>query len=66
MATFSLAFIMLSDVTDEDGPTKLVPIGLTDDVPLVIGEEDPSFFLPDPGPLVDAQVSATGPAERRR
>jgi phytanoyl-CoA dioxygenase PhyH len=55
------SFIMLSDVTELDGPTKLVPLQLSGDVPLVIGEEDPSFFLP-PGPLADAQISATGPA----
>ena len=56
------SFIMLSDVTEDDGPTKLVPVSETADVPLVIGEDDPSFFLPDPGPLVGLQVSATGPA----
>src|SRR5207245_2127481 len=56
------SFIMLSDVTEVDGPTKLVPVSRTADVPLVLGEDDPSFFLPDPGPLADAQVSAIGPA----
>ena len=55
------SFIMLSDVTDEDGPTKLVPLSQSTDVPFVIGDDDPSFYLP-PGPLADAQVAATGPA----
>ncbi|TML58902.1 MAG: hypothetical protein E6G17_11920, partial [Actinobacteria bacterium] len=30
------SFIMLSDVTEEDGPTKLVPVSRTADVPLVL------------------------------
>lgn len=48
-------FILLSDVGDHDGPTKVVPRATGDDVPLV-----PSHL--DPGALVDQEVAITGPA----
>jgi ectoine hydroxylase-related dioxygenase (phytanoyl-CoA dioxygenase family) len=48
-------FILLSDVTEHDGPTKLVPLEHTRDVPLFPRE------LPM-GELFDKEVSATAPA----
>jgi len=48
-------FILLSDVTELDGPTKIVPIERARDVPLVPRE------LPM-GVLFDAEVSITAPA----
>jgi len=48
-------FVLLSDVTELDGPTKLVPIKHGQDVPLI-----PSV-LPM-GELFDREVAATGPA----
>lgn len=48
-------FIFLSDVTDEDGPTRLVPHDVGNDVPFT------PLYLPF-GSLADAEVAATGPA----
>jgi hypothetical protein len=48
-------FILLSDVTDQDGPTKIVPLEHTREVPL-----NPRR-LP-PGDLVEHEVAVTGPA----
>lgn len=48
-------FILLSDVTDADGPTKIVPRPVSRDVPLVPRE------LPF-GELFDEEVAVTGPA----
>ncbi|HEY3796874.1 MAG TPA: phytanoyl-CoA dioxygenase family protein [Caulobacteraceae bacterium] len=48
-------FILLSDVTDDDGPTKLVPLEHTRDLPLFPRE------LPM-GELFDKEVSAAAPA----
>ena len=48
-------FILLSDVTELDGPTKLVPLAETRDIPLT-----PSQLKY--GALFDKEVSATAPA----
>jgi len=48
-------FIFLSDVTAEDGPTRIVPQEKTKDVPFT-----PLYF--EPGALADAEVPAVGPA----
>jgi hypothetical protein len=48
-------FIFLSDVTDDDGPTRIVPYDDGKDVPFT------PLYL-DYGALVDVEVSATGPA----
>jgi hypothetical protein len=48
-------FLLLSDVTEADGPTRLVPLPLSADVP----------FTPvalEPGAFADDEVAATGPA----
>lgn len=48
-------FLLLSDVTEEDGPTKAVPLDKTRDVPMY-----PRFM--EPGAFADEEVSVTGPA----
>ncbi len=48
-------FIFLSDVTEEDGPTRIVPYDRSKDVPFT-----PLYF--EPGPLAAAEVPAIGPA----
>ncbi len=48
-------FILLSDVTDKDGPTKVVPLGETHDVP--IGQARTAF-----GEYFDKEVSIEAPA----
>lgn len=48
-------FLLLSDVTELDGPTKVVPTPLTQEIPFVPRE------LPH-GELFDREVAATGPA----
>jgi len=48
-------FIFLSDVTEDDGPTRIVPGPVGTDVPFT------PLYLPF-GALADAEVSATGPA----
>lgn len=49
------SFILLSDVTEQDGPTKVVPF---DD-----GEAAPHWPLEKAeGEFADAEVSVTGPA----
>jgi len=48
-------FILLSDVTDKDGPTKVVPLSETRDVP--IGKAATKF-----GTYFDKEVSIEGPA----
>jgi hypothetical protein len=48
-------FILLSDVTEQDGPTKVIPRAIGDQVPL--------FPNPNPDPtLREHEVSITGPA----
>lgn len=47
-------FILLSDVTGQDAPTKLVPLDRSRDIPLVPGE------LPM-GALFEHEIAATGP-----
>ena len=46
-------FVFLSDVTEEDGPTRIVPSERGDEVPFT-----PLYFAP--GPLADAEVPAVG------
>ena len=48
-------FILLSDVSEDDGPTKLVPLEHTRDLPLVPRELETGAFA-------DEEVSVTGPA----
>ncbi len=48
-------FILLSDVTEADGPTKIVPRAHTRDIPLGINRFGP-------GEMVDHEISVTGPA----
>lgn len=48
-------FILLSDVSEIDGPTKLVPVRETRDIP--IGKAQRGF-----GKMFDVEVSATAPA----
>ena len=48
-------FVYLSDVTEEDGPTRLVPLKDGEHVPFT-----PLYI--EPGSLADVEVSATGPA----
>jgi ectoine hydroxylase-related dioxygenase (phytanoyl-CoA dioxygenase family) len=48
-------FILLSDVTDKDGPTKVVPLSETRDVP--IGKADTKF-----GTWFDKEISVEAPA----
>jgi len=48
-------FIFLSDVTEEDGPTRIVPFARGKDVPFT------PLYL-EFGALADAEVSAVGPA----
>jgi hypothetical protein len=48
-------FVFLSDVTDDDGPTRIVPFEKGDVVPFT------PLYL-EFGALADAEVAATGPA----
>ncbi|HUC06017.1 MAG TPA: phytanoyl-CoA dioxygenase family protein [Acidimicrobiales bacterium] len=48
-------FVYLSDVTEEDGPTRLVPFEDGEHVPFT-----PLYI--EPGSLADVEVAATGPA----
>jgi hypothetical protein len=54
-ATQMTTFTLLSDVTEEDGPTKLVPLPVGEDVPYWPNR------LPQ-GAFADEEVSVTGPA----
>lgn len=49
------SFILLSDVGDDDGPTHVVPLSRSRDIPLV-----PQLL--EPGELCDGAVPVTGPA----
>lgn len=62
-ATQVAAWILLSDVGELDGPTKIVPLPAGDDVPYwpVPGHHDITNVLPD-GLFADEEVSMTGPA----
>ena len=48
-------FILLSDVTEEDGPTKVIPRHIGDPIPLW-----PNRL--EPGELVEHEIAVTGPA----
>jgi hypothetical protein len=55
-------FIFLSDVTELDGPTRVVPLPHTRHIPMGEGaEHDWRFSLPE-GSFGDVEVSACGPA----
>ncbi len=56
-------FVLLSDVTDVDGPTKVVSLEHTRGIPMVPDEAAAglSFSVP-PGRFADVEVSVTGPA----
>lgn len=62
-----IAWILLSDVTEADGPTMVVPLPATDDVPLwpdsLEGstKEYVAHYLPT-GAFADEEVAVTGPA----
>ena len=49
------SFILLSDVTDDDGPTKVVPRSIGDREPMIP-------VLVERGRFADAEVAVTGPA----
>ncbi len=56
-------FILLSDVTDLDGPTKVVPLTYTGDIPMVPEESHAGFGFSVPkGSFADVEVSITGSA----
>jgi hypothetical protein len=58
-------FLLLSDVTMETGPTKVVPLEYTKDYAKHIGEVDPERDKDGPfgkGTFHDVEVSVTGPA----
>lgn len=62
--TQMLSWILLSDVTEDDGPTKVVPLPASDAVPYwpVDGAHDiTNEYLPF-GVFADEEVSMTGPA----
>ena len=48
-------FVFLSDVTEDDGPTRIVPDDVGQDIPFT-----PLYF--PPGPLIEVEVPATGAA----
>lgn len=56
-------FILLSDVTELDGPTMVVPLQHSQDIPFVPDEIEPGwpFGLPR-GSLAEFEVPVTGPA----
>ena len=62
-ATQMLSWILLSDVGDEDGPTKVVPLPVGQSVPYwpVPGHHDITNYLPE-GMFAEEEVSMTGPA----
>jgi hypothetical protein len=62
-ATQMLSWILLSDVGDEDGPTKIVPLSVGQSVPYwpVPGHHDITNYLPE-GMFAEEEVSMTGPA----
>ncbi|HKE75762.1 MAG TPA: phytanoyl-CoA dioxygenase family protein [Acidimicrobiales bacterium] len=63
-ATQMLSWILLSDVREKDGPTKVVPMSMGESVPYwpVRGHHDiTNDYLPS-GTFADEEVSMTGPA----
>ena len=62
-ATQMLSWILLSDVGDEDGPTKIVPLSAGQSIPYwpVPGHHDITNYLPE-GMFAEEEVSMTGPA----
>ena len=62
-ATQMASWILLSDVGDEDGPTKVVPLSVGERVPYwpVPGHHDITNYLPA-GMFAEEEVSMTGPA----
>lgn len=62
------SFILLSDVDEQDGPTKVVPLQATATRPYWTQEQSPGFenFAAgtsiEPGVFADIEVSVTGPA----
>src|SRR6266705_3151243 len=62
-ATQMASWILLSDVGDEDGPTKIVPLSVGQSVPYwpVPGHHDITNYLPA-GMFAEEEVSITGPA----
>jgi hypothetical protein len=56
-------FLLLSDVTELDGPTHVVPIEHTQDVPMVPDDREPGWEFSVPrGTFADVEVPVTGPA----
>src|SRR5262249_7208643 len=62
-ATQMLSWILLSDVGDEDGPTKIVPLSVGQSVPYwpIPGHHDITNYLPE-GMFAEEEMSMTGPA----
>ena len=57
------SFILLSDVTELDGPTKIVPLERSAYVPMVPAEQTPGWpFSMPAGTFADVEVAVTGPA----
>jgi hypothetical protein len=57
------SFILLSDVTELDGPTAVVPLGHTTHVPMVADDAEPGWpFSVRRGTFADVEVPVTGPA----
>jgi hypothetical protein len=59
------SWVLLSDVDEDDGPTKVVPLGLGEARPYWPTGGDPEFAggtAADRGAFADAEVSVTGPA----
>ena len=63
-ATQMLNWILLSDVTEEDGPTKVVPLPVGESVPYwpVPGHHDITNVNLPSGMFAEEEVSMTGPA----
>jgi hypothetical protein len=56
-------FVLLSDVTDHDGPTMVVPLEHTRDVTFVPDSAEPGWAFSVPrGSFAEAEVAVTGPA----
>jgi len=57
------SFILLSDVTELDGPTAVVPIDHSDHIPMVPDDTEPGWPFSVPrGTFSDVEILATAPA----
>jgi ectoine hydroxylase-related dioxygenase (phytanoyl-CoA dioxygenase family) len=56
-------FVLLSDVTEADGPTRVVPLEHTRDIPMVPDDTEPGWPFSAPmGTFADVEVPVVGPA----